>query len=220
MELNKLGVAVFVLALWGVSEGILCVAEARADEPVGDPDEGHAALVDHLELGIGYLLRQVSPADPRRARARWISETIAQESKWAGVDRPHLVLAMAFLESSLKPDVEGSIGEWGYMQTHGRAAALCRRELEPRGVELRSEQGQIACGVLTLRRLIEDCGYVARDEELCARSSRWGCEGALAAYLTGRCGAARANRRVAWGVARRLDLASRLERVIPSDLVK
>ena len=143
-----------------------------------------------------------------------------QESELAGVDRPHLVLAMAFLESSLKPNVEGAIGEWGYMQTHGRAAALCREELEPRGVELRSEQGQIACGVLTLRRLIATCGVVASDEQLCASSGRYGCEGALSAYLTGRCDTARRNGRVAWGAARRLALAARLEQVTPSDLGK
>ena len=221
MELNKLGVAVFVLSLWGLSELVLILAPspAHAREPVPG-DEGRTALVEHLELGIQYLLRRVSPADPRRERAEWIADTIAEESALAGVDRPHLVLAMAFLESSLKPDVEGAIGEWGYMQTHGRAARLCREELEPRGVELRSEQGQIACGVLTLKRLIEDCGYVARDEDLCSRSSRWGCEGALSAYLTGRCAAARENGRVAWGAARRLALAARLEQVTPSDIVK
>ena len=97
------------------------------------------------------------------ALSRYLQEVRETESE-SGVPAS-LLLAVQYLESSLKPDRIGKRGEIGIMQVHPSMTGGC---------EMATRRGQMACGAAILAAAYEHCGT-------------W--EGALTRYAqrSGRC---------------------------------
>ncbi len=119
-----------------------------------------------VERAIKHLLKDAPgrklSRDPERQTE--LAKDILESSRAYRVP-PLLTLAVAFRESSLKMNAVGKIQEKGIMQVHGRAA---------RGCELKTQRGQIDCGVKYLRGRYDKCG-----------GKRW--YNAFSAYASGSC---------------------------------
>ena len=117
-----------------------------------------------IERAIDHLMKDA----PARTLAK-NKEKRLELAKWIELasrahDVPPLLLtAVAFRESSFRPNVTGKIGEKGLVQVHGLAA---------RGCDLGDEIGQLKCGARWLRVSYDLCGS-------------W--DSALTAYATGGC---------------------------------
>lgn len=171
--------------------GALWVSNGGASS--AEPEEGRAEalpkVVRGVERGIRHLLRGVKRSDPRVLHAPDLARIISEESAALSED-PYLITAMSFHESSFRPGNAsvGKIGERGLMQVHGESLTKCRSYVGRRGIPPETPRAEVACGVWTLARGQETCGYVVEDEAAC-RGRLEGCRGALAWYLSGRCAA-------------------------------
>jgi hypothetical protein len=154
----KVGVSLgLVIALFG------SVAEARADEADGPALAAAAVAWQPTRAADAPLLRVVAAAaigacadlrDPLPDRGRC----------------PSLILALAFRESSWRPDVVGRRGPLGLMQVHGRATeGKARREvLDP--------ETNVRLGA----RWLDRCAALCREDH--ARDAPGFAERVLSAY--------------------------------------
>lgn len=165
--LNDKGVFLLLLLLAILSAVTLVVQEAASDPPVVEQADDSQTV----QGAISWLLRGTRPTDPRHERTPLLASHIEREATYYSVD-PYLLLATLFAESSLRLNQEGTIGEVGMGQLHGKARTDALEELRGRGIDSESLQGQVAQSAWLLQDCKGACGDVQQ---------------ALSRYLTGRC---------------------------------
>lgn len=213
-ELNTLGMIVYLIALT-----LLAVVALAADAALGSPATPAERTVEieptpaRVETAIKALLKSVKSSDPRVLKAAKRAELIFNEAKHYNQD-PFTVLASLFCESSLHSGIQADseYQEWGMAQAHGLAKRKCQEEMKERGIDFESEQGQIGCGAFLLNYWEQDCDYLAQDLKQCKRYAKK-CTGAVSAYITGDCNAAKLSKPIASKVSYRLRLAAKLDKL-------
>jgi len=186
--------------------------------PIFSPSPSILPTIDDVEQSIKGWLGKIR--DSRWKKALQTATYIIEESLHYDYD-PYLTLSIMIRESSLRSRVQStsSLREWGYAQAHGEALALCRRELKQRGIDYKSERGQVACVLVTLNKGVETCGVLVEDQDLCftrrkhKNQQRKGCSGALSFYVSGSCKRANKSLGVSSAVLLRLKLAISLKPV-------
>jgi hypothetical protein len=156
--------------------GGVALALDRPTDPLDDTEAPTASYASAEALSAAMLpLLALAPRHPLRDDARRLDlATVAVEVGQARRVPPSLLLAVAFRESSWRPDRIGPAGEVGLMQVH----PITVRHFRCRALE--TARGQLDCGARVLRRAADRCGswrqalhvYASRSQSCRAASRR------------------------------------------------